>query len=88
VLEEVLSPDGEPCVLFADAGNPAAFAAAVHRILDDKVLAATLSARAAKLAAYYSREAMVAAYAALIESEVNGKALPGGSRQALRSGVT
>jgi hypothetical protein len=31
---------------------------------------------------------MVAAYAALIESEVNGKAAQGGSRQALRPGVT
>jgi len=88
VLEEVLSPDGEPCVLFADAGDPAAFATAVHRLLEDTALAATLSARAAKLAAYYSREAMVAAYAALIESEVNGKAAQGGSRQALRPGVT
>jgi hypothetical protein len=56
--------------------------------LEDTALAATLSARAAKLAAYYSREAMVAAYAALIESEVNGKAAQGGSRQALRPGVT
>jgi glycosyltransferase involved in cell wall biosynthesis len=87
VLEEVLSPDGEPCVLFADAGNPAAFATAVRRLLEDKALAATLSARAAKLATYYSREAMVAAYAALIESEVNGK-VTRGSRQPLRSRPT
>jgi glycosyltransferase involved in cell wall biosynthesis len=84
VLEEVLSPDGEPCVLFADAGDPSAFATAVRRLLEDKALAATLSARAAKLASYYSREAMIAAYAALIESEVNGKV---SSRQPLRSGA-
>jgi glycosyltransferase involved in cell wall biosynthesis len=88
VLEEVLSPDGEPCVLFADAGNPAAFAAAVRRLLDDTSLAATLSARAVKLATYYSREAMVAAYAALIESEVNGRASVRSSRQPSRQNVT
>jgi glycosyltransferase involved in cell wall biosynthesis len=88
VLEEVLSPDGEPCVLFADAGNPVAFAAAVRRLLDDPALAATLSARAAKLAKYYSRDAMVAAYAALIDSELNGKAPQRAARQPLRSTAT
>ena len=84
VLEEVLSPDGEPCVLFADAGDPSAFATAVRRLLEDKALAAILSTRAAKLNSYYSQETMVAAYAALIESEVNGKV---SSRQPLRSGA-
>jgi glycosyltransferase involved in cell wall biosynthesis len=88
VLEEVLSPGGEPCVLFADADSPAAFAAAVRRLLEDPALAATLSARAAKLATYYSRDAMVAAYAALIESEVSDKATQGDSRQPLRSSAT
>jgi glycosyltransferase involved in cell wall biosynthesis len=83
-----LSPDGEPCVLFADAGNPAAFAAAVRRLLEDTALAATLSARAAKLATYYSREAMVAAYAALIESEVSGRASVRSSRQPSRQNAT
>jgi hypothetical protein len=56
--------------------------------LEDTALAATLSARAAKLATYYSREAMVAAYAALIESEVSGKTAQGGSRQPVRSSAT
>ena len=62
--------------------------AQVRRLLEDTALAATLSARAAKLATYYSREAMVAAYAALIESEVSGKAAQGGTRQPLRSSAT
>jgi glycosyltransferase involved in cell wall biosynthesis len=87
VLEEVLSVDGEPCALFADAGDAAAFAAAVRRILDDTNLAAGLSARGAKLSSRYALDAMVDAYAALIDNELRKSAhrRERGRLQALRS---
>jgi glycosyltransferase involved in cell wall biosynthesis len=86
VLEEVLSVDGAPCALFADAGDDDAFAAAVRRLLDDAPLAAALSARGAKLAARYSLDAMIDAYAAMIESELGSRASRGHSRlEAVRS---
>jgi len=87
VVNEVLSIDGEPCALFADANDTASFAAAVRRLLDDTGLAATLSARAAKLADRYSLDVMVDAYVALIESELRNRASRGdrGRAQALPS---
>jgi len=86
VLEEVLSVDSERCALFADAGDLAALAAAVRRLVDDKELAAALSARGAKLATRYSLDAMVDAYAAVIESEVTSRPSRGHGRlPALRS---
>jgi glycosyltransferase involved in cell wall biosynthesis len=80
VLEEVLAVDGEPCALFADAGDDAALAAAVRRLLDDAPLAATLSARGAMLATRYSLDAMVDAYAAVIESELSRRRSRGHAR--------
>jgi hypothetical protein len=57
-------------------------------LLDDPALAATLSARGAKLAARYSLDAMVDAYAALIESELSSRTSRGRRRlQAVRSGA-
>ncbi len=70
VLQEVLSADGEPCALFVDSNDTPALAEAVRRILDDPGLAATLRARAAKLSARYSLDAMVEAYAAALEDEL------------------
>jgi len=86
VLEEVLCVDGEPCALFADVGDPAAFAAAVRRLIDDAPLAATLTARGAKLAARYSLAAMVDAYGAAIEFDLKRRSNRGPGRvPALRS---
>jgi glycosyltransferase involved in cell wall biosynthesis len=86
VLEEVLAVDGEPCALFADADDAASFAATVRRLLDEPGLAAALSARGTKLAARYSLDAMVDAYATLIESELRDRATRRGhDRFALRS---
>jgi len=89
VLEEVLAVDGEPCALFAAAEDPATFAAAVRRLLDNPQLAATISARAARLAARYPCDAMVDDYAALIEAELKRRAKSGQGRvQALRPNVS
>lgn len=76
VLEEVLSVDAEPCALFVDVADTATFAAAIRRLLDDPQLAANLSNRGAKLAARYSVDAMVNAYATLIESELSRRTTP------------
>lgn len=67
VLREVLEVGGEPCALFVDTGDPQAFGDAVHRVLADRGLAATLSARGRRLKERYSLEAMVDAYAAIVE---------------------
>ena len=67
ILHEVLEVDGEPCALFVDADDPAAFAATVRRLLADEELRADLSSRGTGLARRYSLDAMVARYAALIE---------------------
>lgn len=70
VLEEVLSVEGEPCALFVDSNDTRALAGAVRRILDDPELAAALRTRAVKLSARYSLDAMVEAYAAVLENEL------------------
>jgi glycosyltransferase involved in cell wall biosynthesis len=78
VLEEVLSVEGEPCALFVDSNDTRALAGAVRRILDDLDLAAALRARAAKLSARYSLDAMVDAYAAVLENELRRRDSPHG----------
>jgi glycosyltransferase involved in cell wall biosynthesis len=67
ILHEVLAVDGTPCALFVDANDPAAFAAAVRKLLADADLRADLSARGAGLTRRYSLDAMVARYVELIE---------------------
>ena len=67
VLREVLAVGGEPCALFVDTADTAAFGAAVRRVLSDRELAASLSARGRRLTECYSLDAMVDAYAALVE---------------------
>ena len=67
VLREVLAIEGEPCALFVDTANPANFAAAVQRLLDDGALR-QLTARGRELSQRYSPDVMVADYLALIET--------------------
>lgn len=66
VLEEVLAVDGRPCAAFVDVEQPAAFADAVGRVLDDPSYALELSDRARGLADRYPVEAMADAYEALL----------------------
>ena len=66
VLKDVLKVDGEPCALFVDARDHAAFADAVKRVLDDPALAARLSAAGRRLQQRYPLSAMTDAYAELI----------------------
>jgi glycosyltransferase involved in cell wall biosynthesis len=66
VLEEVLAVDSEPCALFVDADDPAAFAAAVRRVLDEPGTAEALTARSRGLASRFPLDDMVDAYDDLI----------------------
>lgn len=69
VLREVLQVEGQPCALFVEATDTAAFADAVRSLVDNRELANELSARGTKLAAHYSLEGMVDAYRQLILGE-------------------
>jgi glycosyltransferase involved in cell wall biosynthesis len=73
VLEEVLAVGTEPCALFVDVNDTPAFAAQVRRVLDDTMLAETLTARSRQLNARYSFDTMVDRYAALIENVLRGR---------------
>jgi glycosyltransferase involved in cell wall biosynthesis len=66
VLEEVLAVEGEPCALFVDVDGPAAFAAAVRRVLDEPGLAAGLTTRSRRLASRFPLDSMIDAYDDLI----------------------
>ena len=66
VLKDVLSVDGEPCALFVDASDPAAFADAVGRVLGDPALAARLGTIGRGLKQRYPLSAMTDSYAQLI----------------------
>lgn len=70
VLRDVLHVDGSPCALFADAGDPEAFAGAVDRILLESDIADALRAAGRRLAGRYPVAAMVDHYATLIEQLV------------------
>jgi glycosyltransferase involved in cell wall biosynthesis len=67
VLKDVLSVAGEPCALFVDARDPAAFAAAVKCVLEDAALAARLGGVGRRLKGRYPLSAMTDAYADLIQ---------------------
>src|SRR5690606_16519935 len=75
VLREVLSVDGEPCALFADAANVEAFGGRIDTVFNDHQQAARIATLGRKLAGRYSVDSMVEAYAGLI-------------RQSLGSGAT
>jgi glycosyltransferase involved in cell wall biosynthesis len=73
VLKDVLKVDGEPCALFVDAHDHAAFADAVKRVLDDPALAARLGAAGRRLQQRYPLSAMTDAYAELIGLMIGGR---------------
>lgn len=68
ILRDVLAVDGEPCALFVDAQDTKAFAAAVRRILDDRALSETLTARGRRLAERFPLDAMIEQYLRLMET--------------------
>lgn len=68
VLREVLSFEGRPAALFADAADTAALSAAVSRAIDDKPLRDELRQTASGLKSRYSVKAMVDAYVEIIEA--------------------
>lgn len=67
VLREVLAVGGEPCALFVDARDTAAFASAVRGLLADPKLRAKLTAVGRRLAERYPLDAMVEDYIRLME---------------------
>ena len=70
-LRDGLAVDGEPCALFVDARDTAAFAAAVRRVCEDKALAGTLTARGRKLKERFPLDKMVDDYMKLLEATPN-----------------
>lgn len=67
VLREVLEVDGAPAALLVDTADTAAFAAAVDRIFAEPALAAALGAAGRGLDRRFSLDAMIDAYAGLID---------------------
>ncbi len=79
VLREVLTVDGQPCALFADASNVDDFTAKVDMIFRDHQQTASMIALGRKLAGRYSVDTMVAAYAGLIRQSLGtGASRPAG----------
>ena len=68
VLREVLSFKGKPAALFVDAADTAMFANAVSRVLRDKTLGDELRRNGKGLQSRYSVNAMVEAYAGILEA--------------------
>ncbi len=66
VLREVLSVNGEPCALFISTDDTDAFAAAVERVLSDRVLRERLISLGRGLRDNYPPERMFAGYDRLI----------------------
>ena len=62
VLREVLEVDGEPCAVFADSTNPAAFHDAVERVISISELSAKLTRNGPRLQEKYSSQSMIDAY--------------------------
>lgn len=71
VLRDGLAFDGEPCAIFIDARDTAAFAAAVKRVIDNKLLAAQLSATGRKLKERFPLDKMVDDYMELLKAKTN-----------------
>jgi glycosyltransferase involved in cell wall biosynthesis len=66
VLREVLSVAGEPCALFVDVRDTAAFASAARRALDDGKLRLSLVSSGRRLAQRYPLDAMIGEYLKLM----------------------
>ena len=77
ILQDVLSHEGEPCALFVDVGDTAAFASAVDALLDDADLARALGDRGRRLVGRFPMDEMVDHYGALLRGSG-----PGGARAA------
>jgi glycosyltransferase involved in cell wall biosynthesis len=82
VLREVLTVDGEPCALFANAADVDDFAAKVDTIFRDHRQTAHLVALGRRLASRYSVGGMVEAYAGLIRQSLGTGASSGASQSA------
>ncbi len=70
VLREVLTVDGEPCALFADASDVEDFTAKIDRVFGDLRESARMVALGRRLAQHYSVDVMVDAYAGLIRQSL------------------
>lgn len=70
VLREVLTVDGEPCALFADASDVDDFAAKIDMVFQNHQQTARMVALGRRLAGRYSVEGMVEAYAGLIRQSL------------------
>ncbi|WP_424627522.1 glycosyltransferase family 4 protein [Bradyrhizobium sp. SYSU BS000235] len=68
VLREVLSYEGKPAALFADAADDAKFLSAVSEIVENQELRAELQANANGLASRYSVDTMINEYVRLLDS--------------------
>jgi glycosyltransferase involved in cell wall biosynthesis len=67
VLRDVLAVGGEPCALFVDATDTAAFASAVRRVLENPELQAKLTSVGRRLVERYPLDAMIEDYVRLME---------------------
>ncbi len=65
ILREVLAVEGEPCALFVDARNTAAFAQAICRLLSDAELRTKLTNLGRRLSERYPLDAMIDDYVRL-----------------------
>lgn len=74
VLREVLSYQGQPAAVFVDAANEAEFAAAVSKVLTDRVLSAQLRQSAVGLKSRYSLDAMIEEYVRILGDAVGADA--------------
>ncbi|MCE1237811.1 MAG: glycosyltransferase family 4 protein [Hyphomicrobiales bacterium] len=71
-LRDVLSVDGRPGALFVDPTDTAGFAETVRRVLADRALAEELGDAGRALARRHSLDAMIDAYADLVEAATDG----------------
>lgn len=78
VLREVLSFEGKPAALFADAADDAKFLAAVSEILSNKALSDELRVTAKGLASRYSVDAMIDQYVGLLDNPFRSHTSPRG----------
>ncbi|WP_420969130.1 glycosyltransferase family 4 protein [Bradyrhizobium sp. B120] len=74
VLREVLSYQGQPAAVFVDAANEAEFAAAVSKVLTDRVLSDQLRQSAVGLKSRYSLDAMIEEYVRILGEAVGADA--------------
>jgi glycosyltransferase involved in cell wall biosynthesis len=81
VLREVLDVDGNPCALFANANDTAAFAACVRRLLENAGLRQLLTSSGRLLDRRFSLDRMIDGYDALITDLVAARSDTNGNRR-------